>query len=339
MTLRPEEKAISHTTVYSEPGVFAGWPANHGAWQWGDEFLVGFMRGPYTRKARTHQIDEPFQKMLARSLDGGRSWSVETPNVDFDAEWTGDAPAFNLGDDTIIRLCGVYDHGGDTCDPGGGYYMSRDRGRVWSGAYGLEGLQETFSNGYECSARTAVLGDLVFLTRRVEGRFGTDTAFVATCREGVFEKLGDICNDRQRAAMPAVAAVGDRIVVALRRTNFLRYWIEAFGSDDGGRSWVSLGDVAETSRKNGNPPALIAVGDVLVCAYGERDGGKIEVCISRDRGRTWLPHGSIRVRGKSDIGYPVLFRRSDDTLVCVYYWAAGTGDQQRIEATEFRIDA
>ena len=37
--------AVRHVVVYREEGRFAGWPANHGIWAWGDEILVGFSRG------------------------------------------------------------------------------------------------------------------------------------------------------------------------------------------------------------------------------------------------------------------------------------------------------
>lgn len=47
---------MEHRTVYAEHGMYAGWPANHGAWQWGDEFLVGFMRGPYKKYQSGHRL-------------------------------------------------------------------------------------------------------------------------------------------------------------------------------------------------------------------------------------------------------------------------------------------
>jgi len=33
-------RVLKRVTVYSEPGRFAGWPANHGIWSWGDENLA-----------------------------------------------------------------------------------------------------------------------------------------------------------------------------------------------------------------------------------------------------------------------------------------------------------
>ena len=64
-----------------KPGRFAGWPANHGIWSWGDEILVGFSRGFYKDRDRFHHIDKekPEEFLLARSKDGGATWSVEQP--------------------------------------------------------------------------------------------------------------------------------------------------------------------------------------------------------------------------------------------------------------------
>ena len=72
---------LRHVVVYREPGRFAGWPANHGIWSWGDEILVGFSRGTYKDRGPFHHIDhdKPEEFLLARSRDGGDTWSVESP--------------------------------------------------------------------------------------------------------------------------------------------------------------------------------------------------------------------------------------------------------------------
>ena len=69
-----------HLKVFYEDGRFAGWPANNGIWQWGNEILVGFSLGYLAppEKRGLHQIDSarPQSNMLARSMDGGETWSV-----------------------------------------------------------------------------------------------------------------------------------------------------------------------------------------------------------------------------------------------------------------------
>ena len=74
-------RVVRNVTVYKEPGRFAGWPANHGIWSWGDEILVGFSLGTYKDRGPYHHIDHdrPEEFLLARSLDGGLTWSVERP--------------------------------------------------------------------------------------------------------------------------------------------------------------------------------------------------------------------------------------------------------------------
>src|SRR5437870_8894780 len=71
-----------HVKVYSERGRFAGWPANHGLWSWGDEILVGFSAGYHKDLGpERHNIDRegPEEHLLARSRDGGETWTIENP--------------------------------------------------------------------------------------------------------------------------------------------------------------------------------------------------------------------------------------------------------------------
>src|SRR6266481_690035 len=81
VTAAEPPKVLRHVVVYAEPGRFAGWPANHGIWSWGDEILVGFSRGTYKDRGPFHHIDhdQPEEFLLARSKNGGATWSVETP--------------------------------------------------------------------------------------------------------------------------------------------------------------------------------------------------------------------------------------------------------------------
>ena len=70
-----------HVIVYYEPGRFGAWPANNGIWNWGNEILVGFLRAFYKENKYHHSIDRtrPMKSVLARSLDGGETWTMEDP--------------------------------------------------------------------------------------------------------------------------------------------------------------------------------------------------------------------------------------------------------------------
>src|SRR5437763_181576 len=74
-------RVIKHVTVYSQAGRYGGWPANHGIWSWGNEIVVGFERGYFKYNGTRHSIDwdRPAEHVLARSLDGGMTWTLEKP--------------------------------------------------------------------------------------------------------------------------------------------------------------------------------------------------------------------------------------------------------------------
>lgn len=333
---------MKHTVVFAQQGIYAGWPANHGSWQWGDEFLVGFLQGAYG-KSSMHNVHGPLTKKLARSLDGGETWRVEDPNVDFEALFSSPAPEFSL-DRAIIRVCGNYDHGGDDCPPGGGFYLSSDKGLTWSGAFSFNGLEDEFSKdiGSESimnTARTCVLGDLVFLSSREQRSWGSDKTICCVHDGRRFTKIGEIDDPKGRVVMPAAAKVGSRIVVAARRRGGYRRecWIDSFCSDDGGRTWKDQGRISDTGGSNGNPPALIEIDGKLVCAFANRSDKQMQYSVSEDGGDSWSPPVVLRVSHNSDIGYPRLFKRSDGQIVCVYYWADNRDQHQRIAASIFKI--
>src|SRR5260370_41069986 len=80
--VQADDSRPEHVIVYHHAGRFGGWPANHGIWSWGDEILVGFSRGFHKDLGpERHNIDRerPEDHLLARSRDGGKSWSLENP--------------------------------------------------------------------------------------------------------------------------------------------------------------------------------------------------------------------------------------------------------------------
>src|SRR6185437_8600668 len=146
-------RAARHVIVYREDGRFAGWPANHGIWSWGDEILVGFSRGTYKDRGRFHHIDhdKPEEFLLARSRDGGETWAVEPPSppgalagtpgmrhgtmppgfpperpVPLDEPIAFTRPGFAM----TLRM-------EDTNNGTSRYYYSYDRGHTWRGPFAL----------------------------------------------------------------------------------------------------------------------------------------------------------------------------------------------------------
>jgi hypothetical protein len=324
-----------HSIVYKEAGVYAAWPANHGAWQWGDEFLVGFLRGVYARNSM-HNIVEPFELCQARSMDGGKTWAREVVEIPVDAVGA-QTTKFDIGD-SIIRVRGSYDHGGDWIDPMGCFWASEDKGRTWHGPHGFDGLESVFSGQLVNTSRTRTLGDLLFMSAADGRMWGTDYSFCAMQVNGEFHLVGTICDDESRAVMPAVARANGVIVAACRRRNGSRYggWIDAFESGNEGLDWRRLGEIGVTGRSNGNPPALTALTDGrLLCCYANRTDRRLMGAISED-GYNWNQF-VVRDGGEEDIGYPQLFMRSDGVPVCVYYWSDKENLNQHIAATEISL--
>jgi len=124
-----KNREFKHVVVYKESGRFAGWPANHGIWSWGDEIVVGFTLG-YFKIKTGHAIDpdKPRVHRFARSLDGGETWSLEVPNY--------------LDDDGQEKKTVACPGGFDFTHPDfammvrfGRFYVSFNRCRAWQGPY------------------------------------------------------------------------------------------------------------------------------------------------------------------------------------------------------------
>lgn len=334
---------MRHSIAYAEHGVYAGWPANHGAWQWGDEMLVGFLRGRYKQKSM-HNIAEPFEKMHVRSFDGGETWRLEKPLVKESVDTGFNClsphrvpPKFSLSR-SIIRVCGVYDHGGDECDERGGFYGSNDRGMTWEGPFLFEGIR--LPDGMLNTSRTRTLGELVFMSSGQAAIWGTDYTYCARHDGSKFSYVGTVCEDEARAVMPAVARVNGNIFCAMRRRKSGKRegWIDLCVSNDEGESWSVPRFVGVTGSHNGNPPALLALKDGrLLCAFGNRDEGCIVGAVSEE-GKLW---NSFVIRSSEservDIGYPQLLMRSDGIPLCFYYWTSDDRPHQHIAVTEVEI--
>ena len=339
---------MRHLIVYREAGRFAGWPANHGAWSWGDEIVVGFEIGRFRRATHGHAIDydRPAEHVLARSLDGGETWTIQRPpglrpppGAHVAGVPTGEGgkpltdcpggldftqPGFAL----TARMESIHD--GQSR-----FYSTLDRGRSWSGPFRLPDFGQPGT-----AARTDYLvngpHDLtLFLTaaksNRKEGR-----VVCARTRDGaktwslesfvVPEPEGD-----EFAIMPSSVRLPDRSILTAVR---YRQHIDAFVSRDNGRSWTHLSRPAP--RTGGNPPSLVRLRDgriVLTYGYRLKPHG-IRAVVSEDEGRTWGPQIVLRDDGGSpDLGYTRTVQRTDGKLVTVYYYNVDADSERFIGAT------
>lgn len=350
-----------HTTVFSRENTFAGWPANNGGWLWRgqdgqDELLVGFTAGGY-QVQKGHNITEPYESLLARSLDGGETWQVEKPANFLNANLKEQdfkkllQPVDFTQPGLALRIVSTGYHGNNFSMAG--FFFSLDRGRNWMGPFRMDGLDFPDLSGSELTPRTDYLVDddktcLFFLSARKDAKWGADRVFCARTNDGGitsnFVSWIVPPSDPFRAVMPSSTrlATGE-FVTAIRRRDMYHpnenCWLDAYLSPDNGLNWMFLSRIAETGTANGNPPALLVLHDGrLCCVYGNRSRRQMLARFSIDNGRSWqeevvIREGYLSHQEDQDFGYPRFFERSDGWLVALYYWADSDRPLQHITAT------
>ena len=347
---------MKHSTIYYAPGVFAAWPANGGIWNWGDEILVCFAIGRYREYPDTHCIDRdsPIEYGLARSLDGGETWSVDTdPEINrVSRRRVVPLPPTGLpfGDAGFALKVGT----AAVTIKSTTFVVTRDRGVTWEGPYALPGADATMTSrtDYIVHGPGSCTLFLSHAPTAEERMTRGDRVFAWRTDDGArsWTRLGYLTSDEPRAVMPSTVLLADgRFISALRRrldspatrtaTNS-RNWIEIRESTDGGRSWSFVSEAADTGGKNGNPPAMAQTTDGrLVLAYGYRgDRPSIKARISDDAGRTWGEEIILRDGARMhDIGYPRMVVRTDGTVVTVYYFTTAERPEQHICATTWDV--
>ncbi len=351
-----------HVKVYYEKGRFGGWPANHGMWIWDNEIAVGYSRGYYEDLGPSrHHINrnKPEEHWLARSVDGGVTWTHEQPSQK--GSWIPRGRALHGTETQGQRIPDLKDLKDpidftspdfamtlrmENIDSGASRFeYSYDHGHTWKGPYKLPNFDAPGT-----AARTDYIVDgknsaTVFLTAAKSDKKEGRVICVRTTDGGVtWTKLGDVGPEPPRyldmpsySIMPSSVRIADNeLYTTLREREGNFTWISAWRSVDNGMTWTKEETPVDDCGE-GNPPMLNKLNDGRLClTYGFRSFPfSIRARISTDNGKTWGPQIVLRDDGADrDIGYVRSVQRPDGKMVTTYYINdEETGPERYIGAT------
>lgn len=353
-------------TVHDEPGRFAGWPANYGMWAFKDEVVLIFVVGHVGPLLGVHARDlsRPFSPVVARSHDRGHTWQIEefSGHLPGAASLSGDEhlePELQalprIGDSDFTPLVDVIDfedpetmvlcartglHEGSLS----WFYVSRDRGRKWSGPHALPSFDQP-----GLSARTDVISlgkhEALFMLTAVKSNGREGRVFAAYTNDGgrTFEKRGWLGPepDGMQIMPSSIRLDSGRVLTSVRchspKGDDSRFWIDVYRSDDAGLTWAHHARAVDDTGPSGNPSVLLRDGSLLICVYGYRGTPSGLRCVtSTDEGTSWSePVVVTDDSPMKDMGYPRAVVLDDGSVLACFYNNRGDESERYIDAVKF----
>lgn len=334
---------MQNVSVYSEPGRFGGWPANHGLWGWGNEIVVGFQSCVFkVIDDGNHAIDksQPRQNLQARSLDGGRSWNIEAgpteQTMQFEFRDVKELSTYDFtGVDIAISFVSNLAEKGTMHQ-----YVSTDRCRTWKGPYPVRLFEERVIEpriDYFIDGSQSLTA---FLTAYKEnGKEGN--VFCAKYAEGTWRFVSWF--DREQEGfliMPSTIRVGAHGYLSAARWQRNGKWgIISYASHDEGLSWELNSSILEQDGLS-NPPSMLRLHDGRICVTYATRTYPYSICarLSGDNGLSWDDERILRSDGGHwDLGYTRSYQLPNDDIVTVYYFCHDKMVERTIEATIWRV--
>jgi hypothetical protein len=220
------------------------------------------------------------------------------------------------------------------------FLYSSDRGKTWQGPYKLPTYDQKV-----VSARTDYLvngkHDLTafITTSKQNGREGRPLCIRTRDGGKTWDFVSWIGPEPEGfSIMPSSVRLSPtRILTTLRRKEGPEHWIDAWVTDDNGKTWQYRNRPApSTGGSVGNPPSMIKLKDGRLClTYGYRsEPYGIRARLSQDNGLTWGEQIILRGDGGCwDLGYPRTVQRRDGKVVTVYYFNDRKDQERYIAAT------
>jgi hypothetical protein len=348
LTAGEPARILKRVVVYRESGRYGGWPANHGIWSWGNEILVGFSAAYFKHQTpNRHQYDntKPEEPRLARSLDGGETWTIESPKSLLPPE-QGGAEGTDLPQpmDFMDPNFAMTIRFGDSNKGPSRLWYSTDRGKSWHGAYRFPQLGQP---GIAARTDYVVNGKrdaFVFLTAaKRNGKEGRPVC--ARTRDGgmTWDFVSYIGDEPDGfAIMPSTVRISPtKLVMAIRGLDRPdTTYIDLYESTDNAATWHLLTrPVPSTGGHGGNPPSLLRLRDGRLClTYGYRaEPYGVRARLSGDEGKTWSAETDLDVPSVTwEVGYVRSAQRPDGNIVTVYYMAEKAETERIVAATVWK---